>query len=76
MTFGSRMREFRTGLNQSQAIIASKTGIPQTTISDWENDKSEPTVSDIMKLSSALGVSISKLLAENEDLDSTEHKAS
>jgi len=66
MTLGARLRGMRKVAKESQIGLSIKTGIPQTTISDWENDKSEPTASDIVKLATALGVTITELLGESD----------
>ena len=66
MTFGQRIRFYRQRINKSQKIIEAETGIPQTTQSGWENDKTEPTVSDAQKLAAALGVTLAELI-EGQD---------
>jgi len=62
MKFGERIKTLRVLSKKSQTCVSTETGIPQTTISDWENDKSEPTVSDTKKLAVALNVSVAELL--------------
>jgi ribosome-binding protein aMBF1 (putative translation factor) len=41
-------------------------GKPQTTISDWENEKTLPDVDEAVKLVAALGITITELLNEPE----------
>lgn len=62
MKFGNRLKMYRKKLNETQSSISLKSSIPQTTISDWENNKYEPTVSDVLALSKALNVTVSELL--------------
>ena len=62
MTLGTKIRYYRNHQKKSQKDIAVRTGIPQTTLSGWENDKSEPTISDAKKLAIALGVTVNELL--------------
>jgi len=62
MTFGQRLKYFRKKVRKSQKKIEGETGIPQTTLSGWENDISEPTVSDIVKLATAFDIQPSDLL--------------
>lgn len=64
MTFGQKMRSKRKLRGVSQQYLSNKTGIPQTTISDWENDKSLPNVVEAHKLASALECTIPDLLAD------------
>lgn len=75
MSFGKRLKSFRIAVKKSQKDIEFETQIPQTTLSGWKNDKAEPTALDIMKLASALGVSLSQLLTE-EEYDSPKSQAS
>jgi len=71
VTFGKRICFLRLRIGKSQKKIEVETGIPQRTLSDWENDKSEPCVSDAVKLASALGISISELIGDQPTLPRT-----
>ena len=71
MTFGKRIYSLRIKIGKSQKRIEAETSIPQRTLSDWENDKSEPCVSDAVKLASALGISISELIGDQPTLPKT-----
>ena len=63
--FGQILKKIRTSKNLSQTELSKKTGFPQTTISDWENNKYLPDVMDALKLSAALKVTLSQLLNGN-----------
>jgi len=65
-TFSKRLRYLRVLAGKSQQQIYKETGIPQTTISCWENAIGEPSVSDLPKLAAALGISVSDLLGETQ----------
>jgi len=71
VTFGKRICFLRLRIGKSQKRIEAETGIPQRTLSDWENDKSEPKVSDLPKLASALGISTSELIGDQPTLPKT-----
>ncbi|GMB00398.1 helix-turn-helix transcriptional regulator [Pelosinus sp. IPA-1] len=71
MSLGKRIKLFRNQLRKSQKEIESITGIPQTTLSGWENDNSEPAASDIIKLASVLRVTVNDLLYELSGEDET-----
>jgi transcriptional regulator with XRE-family HTH domain len=60
--FGTKLRYLRKQLNISQQKLGEKTGIPQTTISDWENNKYLPDINDAAKLAAALKVTLTELL--------------
>jgi len=64
MTFGQKVRSKRKLQRFSQQYLSEKTGIPQTTISDWENDKSLPNVVEAHKIASVLECGISDLLED------------
>lgn len=61
MDFGKRIHSLRLKVGKSQKKIESETGIPQRTLSDWENSKTEPCASDIVKLATALEVTVAEL---------------
>lgn len=65
MKIGSKIRKFRINLNISQSALGKKTGFPQTTISDWERDKSLPNIEEALKLANALEIPISVLIEED-----------
>ena len=54
MTFGENLKKIRKGKRISQTKLFSETGFPQTTISDWENDKYLPDVMEALKLGRGL----------------------
>ncbi len=57
-------------LNQkqmSQKEFAERTGISQSTISDWKRKKTNPSVDKILKICEVLQVTPYELLAENVD---------
>lgn len=64
MTFGQNLKDFRHRKNISQTKLFQKTGLPQTTISDWENDKYLPNIVEAQKIAKALDVRLSKLLGD------------
>ena len=67
MTFGQNLKKFRHEKNISQTKLFQKTGFPQTTISDWENNKYLPNIVEAQKLAKVLGVRLSKLLGDKFD---------
>lgn len=53
--------------NISQKTLAERTGIPQSTISDWKHKRVNPGADKILILSDALGVTPYELLRESEE---------
>ena len=53
--------------NISQKTLAERTGIPQSTISDWKHKRVNPGADKILVLSDALGVTPYELLRESEE---------
>lgn len=65
MTLGERLKHFRIEANKTQKSVELEIGIPQSTLSGWENDIAEPGSSDLIKLASHYRVSVLKLLYDN-----------
>lgn len=67
MSFGSRLKEARKSKKLTQIEVASTLGIDDTTISKYENDKSEPDNETLKKLSALYDVSIDYLVGRTAD---------
>lgn len=61
-TVGNRITKAREVLNMKQKELAVKAGIPKSSLSRFENNIREPKSQALVKLSSALGVSVDYLL--------------
>ena len=57
----SNLRHYREKHNYSQNKLSELTGIPQTTISEWEKSTGDPPVSKAFLLAEVLGTTIDKL---------------
>jgi transcriptional regulator with XRE-family HTH domain len=62
-TFGERLREARTAAGLTQSALVRRSGIPKPTLSRYENDHVLPSLATLSRLSKALDVSPSRLLA-------------
>ena len=60
-TFGENLKRERKLCGLTQQELADKIGIKQQQLSQWENNKFEPTVSSIVVLAKALDVSFDDL---------------
>lgn len=60
------IRQARKARNWTQEQLAESIGTTQQTINRWENGYTEPKVSDLRKISSALGITLSFLLGLGE----------
>ena len=65
------IRQARKARNWTQEQLAEAIGTTQQTINRWENGYTEPKLSDLHKISSALGITLSFLLGL-EDVDESE----
>lgn len=65
MDFGTNLRNLRKQKGWSQTTLSEITGIPQTTISDLENNKFSPNIETVSILANSFGISISTILEEN-----------
>ncbi|MBU2701656.1 transcriptional regulator with XRE-family HTH domain [Sporomusaceae bacterium BoRhaA] len=66
MSVGKRISFLRKNAKKTQKIIELETGIPQTTLSGWETDKTVPNLYDAHKIATALGVTVNDLLDDAE----------
>ena len=62
MKIGAKLIKYRTKIRMSQQELSNKTGIPQTTLSSYESDKSSPNIEKLSKIAAALGKNIKKFL--------------
>ena len=62
MSFGARLKQARSKNQLTQTEVANRLGINFTTISKYENDKSQPDNDILTKLSELYGVTIDWLL--------------
>lgn len=60
-TFGTLLRKHRTDADLTQDQLASRAGVSQSALSDYECDRAEPTFRNAVRLSLALGVSLDDL---------------
>jgi len=65
---GTELKKLRIERNMSQADLSKITGIPQTSISDVENNRYIPKITTCLELASALDVDLKHLLDSIEDL--------
>lgn len=56
MKIGSRIKNLREERGYSQGELARRVGVTQPTVSDWENNKTEPTVDNLRILATELDV--------------------
>ena len=63
MTIRDRIFERLDELNMTQKDFSDKTGIPQTTVSDWRKKRTNPTAETIMIICKVLNVTPEWLLS-------------
>ena len=62
MSFGQQLIKLRKRKNLTQIELADIVGVKQYVISAWENDRTEPNISQLSKLGDLFGVSIDYLI--------------
>lgn len=68
MTFGEKLRLFRTEQNMTQAELAEKSGVGRNTINNYEHGKTYPKNRQVYAtLAKVLKVDIGELKNESED---------
>ena len=69
-TFGDRVAAARENADMTQAALAKRLGIKQSTLRGWEDDLSEPRANRLSTLAGVLGVSMMWLInGEGEGID-------
>jgi XRE family transcriptional regulator, fatty acid utilization regulator len=68
---GHRLRERREWLKLTQSDLCVKTGIGISSLSEFENDKREPTLSQLKKLATAMGTDVAQLLSTQASREQT-----
>ena len=63
-SFGERLKIERQQAGMTQAELAEKIGVKQQQLSQWECDKVEPTLSNIVAILKALRISLEDLVDE------------
>lgn len=61
MSFGQKLKQLRLARGLSQAKLAEMLGIPQTTISDFEQGKYEPDVTVAKNIARFFGKTIDEM---------------
>lgn len=69
--FGKRFAACRRAAGLKQTAAAKLIGISQPTLSQYENDVFEPTVSVLLGMCDAYGVTINDLLGVSDGMDMT-----
>ena len=64
--FGSNLKLLRMENKLSQAKLANMIGVTQQCISEWEQSKIEPTLSNLWMLSDIFDISIDELVGRKE----------
>ena len=71
MQIGERIYKYLEEKGMSQAEFVSRTGISQSTVSDWKIKKNNPSADKIMVICKALDISPYELLTGTEDMDNS-----
>lgn len=64
--FKERLRELRKQKELTQKVLGLEANVSQDSISDWERGKSEPCLSDLIKLAITLNTTIDYLVGKDE----------
>ena len=67
--FGDNLKYLRTTKKISQGQLADKLNINKSTISRWESNEIDPTVSNVIQVANLLGVPVADLVGTDMRLD-------
>lgn len=65
--FGDRLKELREDSGMKQEDLGDILGVSRQTISGYENETSEPSISNLIKISDTFNVSLDYLLGRTKD---------
>lgn len=71
MSFGAKLKSLRKQRGITQTQIADELGIRQNTYSDYENDKTQPSIESIVRICKILDVPADILFYEDSNEDSS-----
>ncbi|MEG0549114.1 MAG: DUF5680 domain-containing protein [Coprobacillus sp.] len=66
MNIGKRIEQYRKGLKLSQEELAEKISVSRQTITKWETQDVLPNIEYLIELSNIFGITIDKLVKEND----------
>ena len=67
MNFSVIFKDLRKFNNLNQEEIAKKLNLTRSTVSDWENERSEPSVNQLVSIATAFSCSVDYLLGLEDD---------
>ena len=62
MEIGTQIKKYRSELSLSQEEFADKIFVTRQTVSNWENDKSNPDINSLVLMSEVFGISLDTLV--------------
>ena len=69
MSFGKRLKQFRSNTKTSQEELANKIGIHANHLSRYERDITSPSIEVVKKMAEALEISIDVLVFGNQSIE-------
>ncbi len=70
-TFADNLRKHRKEMKLTQEALAEKAELSATIISDYENERKEPSIASAQNLAGALGITLDELVGNTPE---TQHK--
>ncbi len=67
MSFGKRLQGYRKEKGLSQEALANQLYVTRQSISQWENDKTMPSVDLLLKISEIFGVTVDEAARKTRD---------
>lgn len=64
MTIGKQIRKYRTMSKMSQLDLAVEIGVEQSNVCLWENEKTLPTMANLIKIADLFGLKLWAFLRE------------
>lgn len=74
MKFGERLRAQRKQLNVTQEMMARELNVTRQTISNWENDKNYPDLTQLVAIATVYQLSLDQMFREDAEMVNTTQK--
>lgn len=68
MDIGQKLKDTRAKAGLTQEAVAEQIGVSRQTVSNWENNRSYPDITSVLRLSDLYAVSLDELLKEDANM--------
>ena len=67
MLFAEKIKDLRKENGITQVDLSKKLGVPRSTVANWEQERCEPSLSDLILLAEVFGVTVGYLIGAEDE---------